>query len=164
MVSIFTALCVLLCHVVPYLLRGFVSRSLLMIASSVLLFVLTSMASLAHRFSWHQEGSVTVQVSIFVIVVALGVFLYRLRRMLLHVVVAAYFLSGMLITTAADDAAMFSDWREARDPAPGDVDGQRAFGRRSRLYALTTGRKALRTPNIYLLTYDAYVENETMLQ
>jgi len=78
-------------------------------------------------------------------VFAVCLLLYKARRELLYVVVVLYFLSSVPISAfTADDDPVLSD--------------------RSRLYDLATGKNAARTPSIYLLTYDSYVENETMLQ
>jgi len=144
-VAIFVALSLFVCFVVPYFLGRFVSRPLLMIASLALVFMIVNMASLAERFSWHLNGSLNVQLAVFAAVFSICFWLYKFKRELVYVVVGGFFVSGALMSALAveDDPVRIESLR---------------------LHDLTAARTAERKPDIYLLTYDSYVENETMLQ
>jgi hypothetical protein len=133
---------------IPALL-GFVgSTRILMILGLTFVFTLTSMASLSHVFAWFETGNLKIQWMFFGGFFTVTWILYNLNSKILHILIAVVFVvnsTSQLLTQ-------------------GDGSSRAALPiSENRMLSLIEGRIPTATPNIYLLVYDAYVSNETML-
>lgn len=147
---IFISCAFFLSFLIPLLLPSIEYQKTVMILGISFSFVLFDMASLANRFHWHRMGDVWVQIMVFLFIFVILFILSRFNRKLLMVTVLAFFVSGII----------FSVWNASL----GMEDRNLRQENGSLLYELIKNRQMKRTPDIFLLTYDAYVENETMLQ
>jgi len=149
-VIIFSGCAFLLSFMIPLLLPSFEYQNILMILGISFSFVLFNMASLASGFHWHRTGDLQVQISVFLFVFLALFMLHRYCKKLLLVMVLAFAISGIA-------SSVMSIFLKAEDTGLEIV----AI---SRISTVTGNRSMARTPDIFLLTYDSYVENETMLQ
>ncbi len=148
--AVFVVISLLLSIVVPALLSVVGSTRTLMLLGVALTFMITNMASFSARYAWFQEGSLIVQLAIFSAIFIVGRLLYSnyVGRTFLYLLVATFFISGAALQFMHGDRGK---------TAPRNVD------RTNKLVQLVGSREPLSKPNIYLLIYDAYVANETML-
>ena len=151
--SIFSLGTFCLAILVPFLAGAVVSRQTLMLLAISLGFCLFSMPSWALEFSWHERGDFLIQATLFTLVFAVLSLLYVKNIKLLYVFVIIYFISNTAmhaygVAIAAKNNESMSEGGKAE----------------SKLYAVVEGKTIKRQPNIYLLTYDGYVGNATMLQ
>lgn len=134
---------------IPYLLRHWTSSSLMQIAGLVFVFMVTNMASLSATFHWFEKGDIRIQLSIAVILFLLIWFLFTSKhRTLLYLLITAYFFSNslnQLNLSSLSEPLSLSSTEHVLSLKLADQD-------------------ATTTPNVYLLVYDSYVANETMLQ
>jgi len=135
--------------VVPVLLRATGSARKLMILGMAFVFTITYMAFLSHYFSWFGEGNLKIQLIFFVGSFLVVLFLYNLKnKRILYLIFVIFFVSNSL------SQALSQGVRPDESSLP-IVE--------NRLLSFVDGRIPAITPNIYLLVYDAYVANETML-
>lgn len=149
--AVFVAFSVLFVIVIPTLLGVVGSTKTLMLLGMAFTFMITNMASLSARYAWFEEGSLRIQLAIFGAILVAGWLLYnrQLSRKFMYVFVVIFFVTGVVFQLTP------GDWGKT---TPADI------GTENKLVELVGSRKPLSTPNIYLLVYDAYVINETMLQ
>lgn len=147
--GVFTGFSLFFIVLVPLLLGAVGSLRTLMMMGAAFTFMITGMASLSARYRWLEEGSLRVQSAVFVAIFLAGWLLYRWPsgRKLARVVVVSFFLINGLTGLA---------FRDGADRAVSEVA-------ENRLAELIGSRTPPVTPDIYLLVYDAYVANETML-
>jgi hypothetical protein len=135
--------------VIPALFRVIGSANTLKILGLTLTFTITNMVSLSAYFHWYNNANFTIQLLFFGAIFLVSLIIYKLiDKKLLYFLVIVYFLSNSIIQlsiTPADSVVR---------PLPAD----------NKLVELVNSRKPLFMPNIYLLLYDAYVTNDTMLQ
>jgi len=111
-------------------------------------FLITIMASLTARYKWYEEGSLNIQLLILVCIWLISWIVFKTNfRGFLYLVIAVHFLSNSIVQFAAQDVA--------QSPSGDQSDNM--------LLKLVDGRELAITPSIYLLVYDSYVINETML-
>jgi hypothetical protein len=146
--AVFLVFSILFMVVIPTLLRLTGSTKTLMILGMAFTFTITDMASLSSEFHWVDRGSLGIQVALLSAVFLVGWILYnnQVGRKLLYVVVTVVFIANSAIQLPTGSGV-----KSAADGSNG-------------LVQLVGSRRPLSTPNIYLLVYDAYVINETMLQ
>ena len=134
----------------PLVLGGIGSGRTLMILGMTFAFLVNDLAALSARFRWFEAGSLKIQLVIFSAVFGAAWLLYRqpAGRKLAGLFAAVFFLSNGAVHLATQ--------------ARGGTEMERG-GRESRLAAAAGSRLPRSTPNIYLLVYDSYVVNETML-
>ncbi|HPR59263.1 MAG TPA: hypothetical protein PK915_12935 [Bacteroidales bacterium] len=135
---------------VPKFLGFWGSERTLAILGMAFTFILTDMAALSRQFAWHELGSLKIQLILFGSVFFVCWILDRLNyRKFLYLWIAVYFLSNCLVQmfTPTESKAGRSDISNSSN----------------KLVELVGNRKPSLTPNIYLLIYDAYAQNETML-
>ncbi len=144
--ALFAALFILL---IPALLRKIGSTRTVMFLGLAFAFSITNMATLSLQFAWHEWGSLKIQLPVFAGVFLMSWLLFHLNyQKLLYILIAAYFLTNSVSQLLArDDGSLTTD-----------LDGTD-----NRLVALIGSREPAVTPSVYLLVYDAYVANETML-
>jgi hypothetical protein len=142
--AVFSALFII---IIPTLLGAVGSTKTLMILGLAFIFTITNMASLSADLRWYERGDLPSQLLLLSAVFALGWILYNLiGRKFLYFLVAVFFIANSAIQLAAGHSA--------KTALPGTDN---------KLVELVGSKEPLSTPNIYLLVYDAYVPNETML-
>ena len=130
---------------VPCRLRMFLDCRVLRSLTLALLFVTLNMAAFAGVFAWHLRGDGQIQSLLLLAVSGLCVLLYVKERQMLSWLCVCLF-----VLTSAQ--AMLQG--QGVENAVTSAEAQTTL--------VTT--KPATTPDIYLLTYDGYVENQTMLQ
>ncbi len=147
--GVFALFSLFLTIVVPLFLGMACSAGTLMILGMSFTFMITNMAALSVRYRWLGQGSLMTQLAIFSAIFFAGRLLASLiGRKVLYVFIAVFFIANSVIRLAG------SDWTGRT------VSGADAA---NKLLELAGGRAPATKPNIYLLVYDAYVINETML-
>lgn len=148
--AVFFVLSLILVIAIPAGLGKVGSSGTLMIAGMAFTFMITNMASLSAGYRWFQTGNLKVQLLILAAIFAAGRILYLkpTGKKLLYLFVPVFFISNTALHLMSAD-------RPVR-PA-GTLGGE------NRLAALVGPRTPPVRPSIYLLVYDAYVVNETML-
>jgi len=142
---IFSALFII---VTPTLLGIVGSTKTLMILGLAFTFTITNMALLSAEFHWFEQGSLSIQLVLFSGIFLLSWVLYNLiGRKFLYFVLAIFFIANSAIQLAPDDGEKIA-----------------LSSTENKLVELIGSKNPLSTPNIYLLIYDAYVINETMLE
>jgi hypothetical protein len=147
-------LAALLVVVVPYFLQRWVSAAIAKMLGLSLIFTLFSMPMLSRTFSWHSAGDAVIQLTVFAVVFAVGLFLYRRDRAGAYLTAGFYFLVGTTVLPVL----------QANPSVPPEFNTVNEAGLAAGEYAALHRKEMLLRPDIYLLTYDAYVPNETMLQ
>ena len=150
--AVFAAFSALPIIIVPLLLRITGSTKTLMILGMAFAFTITNMASLSARMQWLEEGLLVTQLFVLGAVFFIGWGLYNLvGRKFLYAVIAIFFVASSAL------AAM------ATGPGHGTETVADLADSGNDLMTMVGSRTPAFTPNIYLLIYDAYVANETML-
>lgn len=125
------------------------NRQVLMIVGLAFVYTITNMASLTNYFNWYTEGSLKIQLAFLSGIFLIVWFLYQInQRRVLYLFVASSFVISSF-------TQMFTLNEKAGKPA-------QPFNE-NKLVSLIGDRIPATTPNVYLLIYDAYVPNETML-
>jgi len=150
--SFFLGLSFILVFLVPGMVSRVGPRKILMITGLSFSCMLFNMASLAADFKWHIAGDFKIQLIIFTVLLTISLVVYSWNRKLLNIMAATVFAVSLFVSLAHVGAEE-NQINEASDTVS-----------RSEIDIYIKGRKMKRKPNIFLLTYDGYVENETMLQ
>src|SRR3990172_4546635 len=154
--GVFLAFSLLFVVLIPKLLGGFASTRTLMLLGTAFVFTITNMASLSNRFSWFEKGSLRFQWPILGGTFLAGWFFYDLKyKSLSHLLIVALFISNSAVQ-------LFSP-RESLDSPIADYTRSQTSESDNKLVQLIGERIPSSTPNIYLLVYDAYAQNETFL-
>lgn len=111
------------------------------------------MAYLAGQFSWSGTGSLRLLLPLLATIFFVVTLLFYLNKKLLTVILTAFFFAS---AASSVYNAFFSD--------PLNSEFAPKQGEYSEIHFLAEGKEMKHKPDIFLLTYDAYVENETMLQ
>ncbi len=147
--AVFVVFSILFIIVIPTLLGIVASTKTLMILGLAFTFTITNMASLSAGFGWFEGGSLMTQLVLFSAIFLVGWILYNLiDRKFMYFVVAILFIANSAIQVTLEDWSMIA--HRSTDPD-------------NKLVQVVGSRKPLSTPNIYLLAFDSYVINETML-
>ncbi len=142
--------------VVPFLLARFLSATVMMIVGVGLTFMLFDMAALTRSNAWHAVGDPVVQLGLFALIILAGLALYRRQRPGTYLLVALYFGVTVVGLVAWDQ----SETEAATTDPVSSVDSDARAGALATLAESDIEYE----PDIFLMTYDAYVGNETMLQ
>lgn len=146
--AVFSGFSLIFIIVIPILLGPVISTKTMMIVGMAFTFMITDMASLSAQFHWLEKGSLTIQIALMVAVFLVSWIIYNLAgRKFLYMVVAICFITNSAIQLASDVGTKST--LSTTD---------------NNLVKLVGSKKPLSIPNIYLLIYDSYVINETMLQ
>ncbi len=146
--AVFMIFSVIFIIVTPTLLGIVGSTKTLMILGLAFTFTITNMALLSAEFHWAKAGSLMIQVALFSATFLISWTLYNLiDRKFLYFAVAIFFIANSAIQLVPND-------RVKTELSSND----------NKLVELVGSKKPLSTPNIYLLVYDGYVINETMLE
>ena len=132
---------------IPALLSRYSPTRLLASVAGAFAFTIMNMASVSGLLHWLEKGNIKTQLFLFALALVITWLLLGLRNTKdLAFVVVAFLLGSAAIQLLT----------ESYPATP-------AAYNESRLAELVAGRQPSRTPNIYLLVYDAYTPNETML-
>lgn len=146
LVALFSGLYMFL---VPALLGRLAPKRLMIAVGLAFSHTIVNMAALSRQFAWFEKGALWIQASFF-FAVLLAAWLsnkYRAER-LLHLFIAANFIVVGVFQLVSQPVA--------------EVAQSSSFEGNA-LLPLVEGKTPASTPNVYLLVYDSYVSNETML-
>lgn len=146
----YSVIIIFFCFVFPLIFSFFGYQKILMILGASFCFMIFNMPSLAVRFKWHLKGYLIIQVVVFLSVFFIIVFFHYFNKKILAIMVVAFFIS--VIASSVYRVYIERNEKNGKD--------EKSF----LLYTLTDNKKMFKTPDIFLMTYDSYVENETMLQ
>lgn len=133
----------------PALFGIFMSTRTLMLLGLAFVFTIASMASMSDYFAWFEKGSLMTQLLFFGGVFLAVWLLYILnKRRVLYLFIVVNFV--------ANSSAQLLSQGERTDAQSLPIE-------ENKLLLSVGDRTPVITPNIYLLVYDAYVTNETML-
>ncbi len=135
--------------IVPVLINFIVPARTSMIMGLAFAFSVVNMALLSDHFNWFEQGTLKKQILFFGGVFLITWLLYNLnQKRMLYLLIAVNFVSNSTI--------QFWAQKTETETQPTSIEG-------NKLLALVGNRAPAVTPNIYLLVYDSYVANETML-
>jgi len=144
----FMAACIVI--VIPKLVGFLGSARTLAILGMAFAFTLINMAALSRQCAWLEAGSLRIQLGLFGGIFMVTWVLDRFKlRTFLYFWIVIYFVSNSLV--------------QAFMPGANKIAGSGSSWEDNKLVMLVGDRKPMSTPNIYLLIYDAYAHNETML-
>ena len=136
-------------YVIPVLVGLIGSAKMLMILGLTFTYTIINMAFLSSEFRWFEEGDFWIQLSVFVVIFLVSWTLYNpIGRKALYLIVIAFFIANTAMQVSTLDVKKI------------DSDNDTNVEKFNNIIASDT---LLSTPNIYLLLYDAYVINETMI-
>jgi hypothetical protein len=135
--------------IIPAVL-GFIGSTRTLISLGLaFVFTITSMALLSSSFAWHEKGSLKIQLMVFGCTFLVTWFLYHLNdKKVLRVLIVIVFISNSIMQLSEQEDL---------------IDRTSLPDAENKLLSLVGDMKPVVTPNIYLLVYDSYVTNETML-
>jgi hypothetical protein len=134
--------------VIPILLRRISPLRLLTSVGVAFTFMILNMASLSSHFSWLKFGSIKVQFPLLVAIFLLVWMILGLKdKKSLIIIAVLFFMTNSIYH-------FISNVRQKDTPQKIEEETE--------LQSMAVEREPVRTPNIYLLIYDAYVTNETM--
>lgn len=140
--------------VIPWLLCSLAGGRTLMLLGAAFSFTVFNMATLTSRYSWFEYGSLKIQWPLLAGLFAVLWLFYDLGyKQLLHVLVVVLFISNTTVQFFTANQTQVT----------GEVTYVAEQANRKNLSQLVADRKPLSTPSIYLLIYDAYPHNETLL-
>lgn len=140
--------------IIPQLLKRWLSRSIAIMVGLSLTFSMMNMAALARYFNWHRVGDFPIQIGLLLLVFVIGLVIYRKDRQALNIAIVCYFVGTIAVVYSSSTAQT-----EVNVQPKVDLDLESSEAER-----LAAGKELQHSPDIFLLTYDSYVENETMLQ
>jgi hypothetical protein len=147
--AIFALFSSLYIFAVPALINFIVPARTSMIMGLAFAFSIVNMALLSDYFNWFEQGTLKKQMLFFGGVFLITWLLYNLnQKKMLYLLIAVNFVTNSSVQFFAQSAK---------------VESPSAPVEQNKLLALVGDRTPAITPNIYLLVYDAYVPNETML-
>ena len=113
------------------------------------IFTVTSMPLLSKSFHWYQRGSLKIQLLVLLGSFAITWLLSRLQiKWVLPAFIVVFFISNTI--------TQFVQSHQSSPESTGSMDT-------NPLLLAVSGKTPTFTPNVYLLLYDAYVSNETLL-
>lgn len=149
--AFFLVFCGLYVFFAPLVFRKISSTSTLLILGLAFSFSITSMASLSYRFNWVKVGNLSLQVLFFVGTIFMLWLLIRWKnKKILYIFVLVNFFVTSIVGFINKDAAI-------------KTQGSFSAYNDNELLLLVDERTPIIKPNIYLLVYESYVPNETML-
>jgi hypothetical protein len=141
------SLSLILVAAIPMLLSKRSPVRLLVSTASAFVFTIMNMASISNLLHWHVQGSILIQLLLFALALVVTWLLLGLRNKEVAFVVVAL-LASSIVTQIPSQSTSSS----IQNP----LDAYRENN-------VAKLGQPTHTPNIYLLVYDAYVPNETML-
>lgn len=145
----FTFISGLFVFIIPMLLGNPSSTRIMMLIGLAFSFVINNMSLLTQQFSWYAKGSLKIQLVLLggVYVVCWYLYTHKLKN-LLYILITAVFIVNTSTQVLIKVISV--------DPSTKNMS-------ENELMLAVANKKLSTTPNIYLLVYDSYVANETML-
>jgi len=135
--------------VVPLLFKNTGSTRILMSLGLAFTFSFTNMASLTRQLSWQKEDSLKIQIIVLGSVWLISFLLFKLNlRRFLYLLTVVYFSTNSIFQLT---------------DRPETISEAEPLITENLLYKQIYSREPKKLPGIYLLVYDSYVVNETML-
>lgn len=152
-VGFFVLFCSIYILLIPIILRQVTHTRILMSLGTTFTYSLLNMASMSQSFSWLKFGSMKVQLPILVVIFLVAWVLLGLKNKkdLLLFVTLFFILNVGFFTLSNRNQEEINQVSSL--PAPDE---------KTELQYLAEVKRPVRTPNIYLMIYDAYVTDETM--
>lgn len=148
-VAFFAALAFLSSLIMPWLFSIAGNRTVLISAGLSLTFVILNMSALASHFRWHLSGTFPIQSGIFLVISVFLIFLLSHDRRKAYWVVAFFFLLNTAMTFV-----------KTQNEQTENAGAEETF---PRIYSQVKGKKIQSYPDIFLLVYESYSDQETML-
>ncbi|MBC8336110.1 MAG: hypothetical protein H8E29_12650 [Anaerolineales bacterium] len=146
---IFTVFVAFFVLFIPAFFQRISSSQILMFFGLAFTFSIIYMGDLSHQLGWIEVGTLRKQLAIFTVVFLLSwFFFFSKNQKSLYTLVMIVFLSTS-ISQFLEVSSGFSTLLSPKDA--------------NKLLTLVNSRKPELTPSVYLLIYDSYVVNETML-
>ncbi|MFT7559805.1 MAG: hypothetical protein ACI93R_001720 [Flavobacteriales bacterium] len=139
----YTSMTLVIAYILPSLLSPFLSKTATKLLGITFAFCFFSMPILSKEFDWLEKGDFLIQMS-FLVAVFIALSLLHLNKSILNSVILVLFMSntGSLLFTPSNPKT--------------ELLTENAFSLSAQNMLLK------KKPNIYLLSFDAYVSNETM--
>lgn len=135
--------------VIPILLGYFIPTRTLMILGLAFVFTVISMPLLSDYFSWFEKGALKKQLMVLGSIFLVVRLLYHLgQRKILYIFI--------VVNLVANSTSILLSQRRSAKVSSQPFEA-------NKLLSLVGKNVSAITPNVYLLVYDAYVSNETML-
>ena len=135
--------------IVPLLFKNTGSTRILMSLGLAFTFSFTNMASLTRQLSWQKEDSLKIQIIVLGSVWLISFLLFKLNlRRFLYLLTVVYFSTNSIFQLT---------------DRPETISEAEPLITENLLYKQIYSREPKKLPGIYLLVYDSYVVNETML-
>ncbi|NMB55474.1 MAG: hypothetical protein GYA15_12300 [Leptolinea sp.] len=135
--------------VIPLILSPISSYRAMQVVGLTFAFTITNMAILSHNYAWFEGGSFRDQLeAVAFVFFAIFILASLKNRWILYIPILVFFFSNSVML-------IFSQSVEGSRETSGSAD--------SKIAAAVQGKEPVSKPNIYFMTYDAYVPNETML-
>ena len=132
--------------VLPIFLSLAGSRVIFLSLGLAITFILCYMPTLSFNNLWYEKGSLIIQLPVFLVIFLLSTFIYKINHNFLKLGIVIFFISNTF--TSLNSL-----------PSPSEEKGT------ENIFLSKVLKKPMTIkPDIYLLTYDSYVSNETMLQ
>jgi hypothetical protein len=146
----FTFFSAIFIYVIPLFLGKYSSTRILMSLGLSFVFIIVSMATLSKTFFWFQEGDLKIQFGFLTIVLIVTWLLLGLKdKWVIYMITSVFFVTNSIFQLITCD-------HQIKEESFSDSD--------HRLELMMIEKKPKSTPNVYLLIYDAYVANETLIQ
>ena len=139
---------------VPIILSPLVPRYIMISLGLSLIFLIFYMPTLALDNTWHKVGNIKKQLLIFIAIFSISTFLYKYNNKFLKILTLSFFIVNTLIILLMPTS------KDKVEQQPSSDNPTIVNSILNKIEGIPMPTK----PDIYLLTYDAYVGNETMLQ
>jgi len=143
--------------IIPLLLSKFISKTFFTSLILSLLTLLSYMPILSSHNSWHLHGDYAIQIILFLALFFIITYMYKNHEKVFKFIITLFFFINTLTLVTSDLIIDESDIDQNK------VTETKKENQRSYIDKIAK-LPFKKYPNIYLLTYDAYVVNETMMQ
>lgn len=143
----FLILTFIFAYVIPWILSVVASRETLTITSLGFLFIIFNMPLLAAHSSWHQEGSILVQLLLLILIITLLLILNFISKIIFYVGIIVFFVVNV---TASALGVENVEWR-----TPEEID-------KFPVETTLRGQEIQNKKDVLLLVYESYSNYETM--
>jgi hypothetical protein len=157
LISVSAVLLAVTVLIIPWLLNTWFSYPVSLVLTLSLTYTLANMATLARTNNWHLTGEFLPQAGLWLMALAVCGILYRIDKKALRGLTLCF-----LVATAGHTA-----WQGSSDSANEQPATHHSSQNQDDTSAwdLAFGDQQIRhTPHLFLMTYDGYVGNETLLQ
>jgi len=148
---LFLALAFILAILVPWALSVIASKKALMTVGLSVTFLLYNMSALSAHYSWYLHGSLKIQLIYLSLTFLLLYGVLKINNRFSYLLVTAFFFINTTVTLINKDNVTGSF-----ESSPAEKENE--------ISAYLDTTKIARTPDIFLLIYEAYANAETMMK